>query len=138
MTTIQELKALQTELKNKMKTEGASAIATAINEVFEKHPEIKAIGWQQYTPYFNDGDACVFGMHGFYYSKTDVDPENVIEPTDDEPWIYASRRDPMDEAVSNLECTLDDVSELMKAAFGDHVYVIATRAGFHVGDYDHE
>lgn len=27
------------------------------------HPEIVRIGWEQYTPYFNDGDTCVFGTH---------------------------------------------------------------------------
>lgn len=27
-------------------------------------PEFGAIRWRQYTPYFNDGDACVFGVHG--------------------------------------------------------------------------
>jgi hypothetical protein len=27
-------------------------------------PEVARFGWVQYTPYFNDGDACVFGIHG--------------------------------------------------------------------------
>lgn len=25
-------------------------------------PHVKAVKWAQYTPYFNDGDACVFGI----------------------------------------------------------------------------
>lgn len=28
------------------------------------YPGVEAVRWRQYTPYFNDGDACEFGMHG--------------------------------------------------------------------------
>jgi len=28
-------------------------------EIFEKHPKVESFGWNQYTPYFNDGDTCV-------------------------------------------------------------------------------
>lgn len=26
-------------------------------------PEVESVRWTQYTPYFNDGEACVFGLH---------------------------------------------------------------------------
>jgi hypothetical protein len=29
-------------------------------------PTIIDFGWRQYTPYFNDGDTCVFGAHGLW------------------------------------------------------------------------
>lgn len=33
------------------------------DELFRTYPTLKSFGWQQYTPYFNDGDACVFSAH---------------------------------------------------------------------------
>lgn len=33
---------------------------------------VTEFGWRQYTPYFNDGDPCVFGAHGLWV-RTVVD-----------------------------------------------------------------
>lgn len=40
---------------------------SAIEKVI-KHPEITGIGWTQYTPYFNDGEPCVFRVGDPYFS----------------------------------------------------------------------
>ncbi|MFC6883468.1 hypothetical protein [Actinomadura yumaensis] len=37
-------------------------------------PTILAFGWRQYTPYYNDGDTCVFRISGFWV-RTDRDPD---------------------------------------------------------------
>lgn len=38
--------------------------------------EIAAIGWAQYTPYFNDGDPCIFHIGEVYvFPKAERDPE---------------------------------------------------------------
>lgn len=58
---------------------------------FENNPEIKAVGWTQGTPSFNDGDPCVFSVYEVQYSKEEVDPEDgVHENEDDEEggWQY--------------------------------------------------
>ncbi len=34
--------------------------------IFEQAPKLKSFGWTQYTPYFNDGDTCEFGVHFDY------------------------------------------------------------------------
>lgn len=31
-------------------------------ELFQRIPEIEEFSWTQYTPYFNDGDECIFGV----------------------------------------------------------------------------
>jgi hypothetical protein len=38
------------------------SFADLFKEVFEKYPEIKSFSWNQYTPYFNDGDECLFSV----------------------------------------------------------------------------
>jgi hypothetical protein len=45
-----EKKALQKYLKEKFK------------ELFIKYPEIETASWTQYTPFFADGDICIFGL----------------------------------------------------------------------------
>src|ERR1700675_3210663 len=37
-------------------------------ELFNDNPTLMAFGWQQYTPYFNDGEECVFRCNGDYPS----------------------------------------------------------------------
>jgi hypothetical protein len=31
--------------------------------ILSQSKRIDSIGWRQYTPFFNDGDECVFGVH---------------------------------------------------------------------------
>jgi len=32
-------------------------------ELFAQAPNLKSVGWTQYTPYFSDGDECIFSVH---------------------------------------------------------------------------
>jgi hypothetical protein len=65
-----------TELRETMKREGKEALKEAFVEFFDKHPEAKEILWTQYTPYFNDGDACTFSKHS---AELKVYPSKVAE-----------------------------------------------------------
>lgn len=40
----------------------------ACSLLFDNLPDLKSFGWRQYTPYFNDGDPCVFRA----YCKYDI------------------------------------------------------------------
>jgi hypothetical protein len=46
-------------------------------------PTIIEFGWTQYTPYFNDGEPCVFGA-GDIWVRTDADKARVEEGDDEE------------------------------------------------------
>lgn len=45
------------------KTKAQAAMKESFKEVFDLFPEITAIRWVQYTPYFNDGETCEFSVH---------------------------------------------------------------------------
>lgn len=50
-------------------------------EAFEAMPNLQAVAWTQYTPYFNDGETCEFSRHEFQaYSKGD--PEEDADDND--------------------------------------------------------
>jgi hypothetical protein len=42
-------------------------------------PLIAAFGWRQYTPYFNDGDTCIFSARGLWVRTAEVQPGEAEE-----------------------------------------------------------
>lgn len=61
------------EFEKKMK----GAFKDIFKTFFRDFPEIIAVGWNQYTPYFNDGDTCVFGVHDFYFMSANENGEEL-------------------------------------------------------------
>jgi len=74
---ISELRELQSQFQAKAK----EALRTSFKKFFESHPEVSRIMWTQYTPYFNDGDACTFSINELTFKasgmnlKPDVNKE---------------------------------------------------------------
>lgn len=131
-------KALQDRVQAELKVEFA--------KFFELHPVVKLVAWQQYTPYFNDGDPCTFRV-GTASLFTMEDPEEIYEGSDEEidRSKYRGTREelPADQraAVEYFEEHLEPIvaeEDLMLGVFGDHVQIKATAAGFDVDEYDHE
>lgn len=44
---------------------------------------IAAFGWRQYTPYFNDGDPCVFGVSGVWFARPEDLPADGHSDADE-------------------------------------------------------
>lgn len=42
-------------------------------------PGVLGLAWSQYTPYFNDGDTCVFGASDPYISLEGLTPESYMD-----------------------------------------------------------
>lgn len=55
------------------------AILRAFREFFETNPDIVALRWHQYTPYFNDGDACVFEVDYFSFKLKEPPTPKELE-----------------------------------------------------------
>ena len=168
MTTLQEkfdqLLADQIELKRKFQEQAQEMFKGVTKEFFEKNPGITAVVWTQYTPYFNDGEACVFSVHEATFTNA-PDPENIrwgeyngdeedVWATDNITYVLNSDRTYHKEtreaiiaaggvdadSCSAFERMLmsSEMEDVFLAMFGDHVKVIATRDGFDVEDYDHD
>ena len=123
------------EIKKKMAEAIKDATAPArmalladFKAVFDKHPDVKSIKWKQYTPYFNDGDACTFSVHEAYVF-TGANNEDSWEGS----WNHEARKD-----LPKID--RDAVEEIMLAMFGDHVEVVLKRdaADFEVEEYSHD
>lgn len=45
-----------------------------------ENPAVQAIVWSQYTPYFNDGDTCKFGINEVYFVIDGFEEDNLLLP----------------------------------------------------------
>jgi hypothetical protein len=146
---------------------------TAQRPLAELEPLLRAVlddevivefGWTQYTPYFNDGDPCVFSVGELWFRTTND------EKTEDEEYEYdlelsgghpslgerprtynrETRGFDVGAYVGEREASYDRCRELSEAvetgafedvlldAFGDHARVVVSRDGITVDFYDHD
>ena len=124
--TIEEMEA---RIRDMAKKELAPALEEAITELKVVFPEAKGILWNQYTPYFNDGDACVFHIHGVYLDPKENSNEDSGSLKDY--YDYDMSYLDVDSFTEDQRATASQFSgavygceRALKIAFGDHVTVI--------------
>lgn len=155
MSKIKDLQKKMKALKTEMQKEGKVALKAAFKELFEKHPVLEAVQWEQYTPYFNDGDTCTFSVEDMYPVFTLTEEQRKIskiyadEDAFDELWYefeYGELKKTMTPEQKAANKALDVLfkefsgiaDDVFEDLFGDHVRVRATKKGFKVSEYEHE
>ena len=155
----------QRALKAKFQTEAQAMFKETMKEFFDKNPGISALKWSQFTPYFNDGDACEFNVNDVYFTNAspeeldNVNHYGVYEGEDETVWVVPSMKYTLSSkyhaedaakiraagGVDVDSCQLIDkmiqsseMEDIMMEMFGDHVIITATRDGFDVNDYEHD
>lgn len=80
-----EMKRIQQEYQANAK----SLIGDVFADFLRSYPNVKALYWTQYTPFFNDGEACEFSVHDLN-ALTEDDVREYMESNDieDEADIY--------------------------------------------------
>ena len=155
----------QRALKAKFQTEAQSMFKETMKEFFDKNPGISALKWSQFTPFYNDGNACEFNVNDVYF--TNASPEELdninhhgeYEGEDETVWVVPSMKYTLSSkyhaedaakiraagGVDVDSCQLIDkmiqsseMEDIMMEMFGDHVVITATRDGFDVNDYEHD
>ncbi len=130
LTPMEQYRSAKAEMRAAMEKANSfvkDAFRAAALTVFQQHPELTSFRWTQYTPYFNDGDECVFGAHTDYPYLNGEDEEVW---GDDHPLRAAN-----DSVVAFLsEFDEDDYREM----FGDHCRVTVTRDTIEVEGYEHD
>lgn len=119
-----EIERLSKEIKEHEKVIselGLDAVCDSLIPFFEKYPDV-TIWWEQYTPYFNDGDACTF-RSGHDYPYIGEDCEETLD---------------RDQArmVSEAFRLFDD--NFMLHAFGDGMKVTISKDDIIVDECDHD
>jgi hypothetical protein len=138
-----------TEAKKQFTVAAQESFKEYLKEFFDANPEIKVIKWQQYTPYFNDGDECVFNVHDVTFSNSDADNVSAWGELNEEregefafqgtwgmPDEMKAKKDVYDN-LNGIICS-SEMQDIMRAMFGDHVTVSCTREGIDVDDCEHD
>lgn len=125
------LKAFKQELK------------PALKAFMAAHPEILYIHFVQYTPYFNDGDPCVFGMGDLTAQLksadgSDPNPSEDMYYEDDNTLYAYGDKHPISLELAKLTNIMNHNKEIMEAIFGDHAHVIITADSITVEEYNHD
>jgi hypothetical protein len=110
---------------------------------YKKIPNLKEVRWKQYTPFFNDGEACEFSVRSPSYKFVDTS-EDAGDYEDGFVDSYEFREAPeIRTQLEELEETFfgsSTMGEILKDLYGDHVQVtinLETEQA-EVDDYDHE
>ena len=137
----EDLRKMKAEYETAVREKGKELFLQELKGFFAKYPDIKAVGWTQYTPYFNDGDACVFRVGEACFCTKEITEEAASEDgasfSENLGWIGEYSRNPMPKsAFRDFEALVDD--DIFEQAFGDHAYVIATPTAIYVNEYEHD
>lgn len=131
------------EQKELLKKQARGLFLEAAQELFEAYPELESFGWKQYTPYFNDGDACTFSVHypiingwdqdyGYFVAEGGHEDESR-ELTVSEQLVLKKLTKPVEYLIGKLP------EEIMQEVFGDHIIVKITRDGvIDTEEYNHD
>lgn len=123
------------ELKKLLNTEGEAAVKEAFKDFFDKHAEVQGLTWAQYTPYFNDGEECVFGVNDIeVYLDLEADHLDTWTLGKEHQASYAKFK----EDLSDLQSRFHHLEEVLQDVFGDHVRVTVTREKIDISDYCHD
>lgn len=130
---------------------GPAEFLAAIDGLLDR-PSVASIRWAQYTPYFNDGDPCEFGVRemqlrfdGIKVDDTDYGDDYLTaweftdwktDKTIDVPGLTEAQVLEIKEALSSFSTSAFET--VMRDNFGDHAEVTATKDGFSVDEYEHD
>lgn len=113
-TNFEELNQKITAAKREMRDKSKQYLEAVVLEFLDKYPIVEKVYWVQYTPYFNDGEACEFSVHGICFSIFGDEDANEYEGT------YFYDIDDLDQAEKALQAAIeyetDPVAWRIKAA----------------------
>lgn len=100
---------------------------------------VEAVRWTGFTPYFCDGDPCVYGINDPYIRVigTEKDEEDYEDGFLDR---YSLEDGPQRTALNAFAKVLcgGHHDALLISKFGDHVQVTATKEKFVLDEYSHD
>ena len=133
---------------DELKQKGQEKLKEVFRLFWEANPNVNVVCWPQYTPYFNDGDTCVFSIGEITISNlNDKSQFNLLnwggyEGKDETIWtdLTDGVQNYDDKMTKELRHFLYSAAmeEILQGLFGDHCTVYATRDGFETEYYEHE
>lgn len=152
-----KLKEQQKALESEIDGIAAKAFHYGCKGLFEANPLLRTFSWKQYTPYFNDGEECVFSVdtdypyvNGMSDEGGDYNDDCKILDETDYSWeemrkpevfkkVYGISKGDFNKLYKTVQKFLRSFDEdEMKMIFGDHVAIKVTKDSIKVEKYDHD
>lgn len=140
MTTLADLQTIVEDTQRQLREQGSEAFKEFFRQVFMEHPELEDIRWRQYTPYFNDGDACVFGVYDPYFKiRNFVPAEEYYCDYEDDRYLsyYLKEQFPWVEDVAKTILS-DAFEQIALLILGDHSTITVTPNEIQITEYEHD
>lgn len=133
-----------------------------VKDFFAAVPQIKSVTWTQYSPYFNDGDACTFSVNevffatdenkefGVYrneedYDENEEDDGEVAERDENffsDTYYSLKKQKFLTKEQIEMCKKLDELISLnedtMESMFGNGTVIVLRADGIETQDYDHD
>lgn len=146
MEVLSGLKTKMEQIKQDMVRVAKEGLNAEFKKFFEEWPEAQAIRWPQYTPYFNDGDPCVFRVGEVTVQLTGAEEDNDSDCGDGfvDAYHFADYKSDENtaefERMQAIEGAINSCTEVLQALFGDHCKVTVWRDNpeVEVEEYDHD
>lgn len=150
------LRKTQQNYEQIVKDQGKEVFLEAAKQIFQTNPNLEHFSWNQYTPYFNDGDECKFSVNYAWVSiKTTnmedgardlriydqyrwSDPDFKWKPTLENFGVSSY------EELQQIAKSIQEVMQIFyyddyKMMFGDHAKITVFRDGdIDIDSYDHD
>lgn len=137
---LNDLKKQRAELEAQLLAGAKEAFHETTQQIFKDHPKLEWFRWRQYTPYFNDGDECVFGANTDYlevrHDGQDHEDLSVSSFKYRDAIMDNTDLKAVSEKLEAMFSVLDDAA--LKELFGDHKQITVSRSGVDVDDYEHD
>lgn len=155
---LKKIDKIRSELKKEEKS-ASKDILDMLKTLMKENPLLTGLKWQQYTPGFNDGEPCTFGVHGPYFKFDEtIVPHGDQEDDYDSGWFddysvdknfFKEKSDILNyETIKELEKTvkaaqkaftsLEQMESQLQDMFGDGMEITVTKDGVESEDYDHD
>lgn len=133
---LQELVDMKASYQKELQAKGEDAIKGVFGELFDKNADLESIEITGYVPYFNDGEACVFGMNEpcVIYKGADYDGTWSVGYSFKNNKITSEDKANL-EGIFNSLNSLYQLDDAFEEIFGEHFRITATRDGVEVEEY---
>ena len=147
--SLKEFEKLHKEIEEK-REKATGLFKIALKEALDDTLKlgISKIRWRQYTPYFNDGEACIFSVHEpvFYIDNGNVPLFFCLDEDDEDgAWYYLSysnleKHDPKYlKTIEKLNVFFSDLDNFyFLNCFDDHAQITYDGKEFEVDDHNHD
>ncbi len=143
---VEEFLKLKRDYEDAIRRDGKKLFKSLIEEFFKNNSAtFSKVAWTQYTPYFMDGDPCVFDVNEFCYCPNGQEQEFDDCHYDFESYSIKKKNKETKETLIAFESKLHSLgTDVFLSIFGDHVKVTAaldpntSEVTFQIDEFEHD